>query len=276
METTFQIGKCQWCWLAPVSVVDRYAQGTPSYVELTSPDPQAAKRFYGSLFDWELEGVAMGEAGVYVAASVHGDRVAGIAPQRPPLSGQPAFWGVYLAVDDVDATTAKVAAAGGAVEAGPFDVMALGRMSSIQDPTGVQVNLWQAGQSIGTARVNEPGCPIWHELTSPDLPAATAFYRDVLGVAWESMPMETGDDYTCLVVDGRAVAGASPPQMQGLPPRWDVYVNVEDCDATLARAVGLGAEPLVPAYDLAGIGRTAMLRDPQGALMGLLQDPPHA
>ena len=71
--------------------------------------------------------------------------------------------------------------------------MGLGRMASIQDPTGVRVNLWQAGQSIGSVRVNEPGCPIWHELTSPDLPTATKFYSEVLGVEWESMPMETGD-----------------------------------------------------------------------------------
>ena len=85
----------------------------------------------------------------------------------PQLAGHPAFWGVYLAVDDVDATAAKVVPAGGKVEAGPFDVMELGRMASIQDPTGARVNLWQAGQSIGSVRVNEPGCPIWHELTQP-------------------------------------------------------------------------------------------------------------
>ena len=52
--------------------------------------------------------------------------------------------------------------------------------------------------------------------------------------------METGDDYTCLMVDGRPVAGAYPPQMDGIPPHWDVYFNVEDCDATVARAVELG------------------------------------
>ena len=100
----------------------------------------------------------MGEAGVYVAVSVQGDAIAGITGQMPQLQGHPAFWGVYLTVDDVDATTAKVAAAGGTVEAGPFDVMGLGRMASIQDPTGVRVHLWQAGQSIGSVRVNEPGC----------------------------------------------------------------------------------------------------------------------
>jgi predicted enzyme related to lactoylglutathione lyase len=257
-----------------MGTVDRYAQGTPSYVELTTPDQEAAKRFYGTLLGWELEDVDMGEAGVYVAVSVRGDSIAGITGQMPGLQGHPAFWGVYLAVDDVDATASKVAEAGGTVEAGPFDVMELGRMASIQDPTGARVNLWQAGQSIGSVRVNEPGCPIWHELTSPDLPTATAFYSEVLGVEWESMPMETGDDYTCLVVEGRPVGGAFPPQMEGVPPHWDVYFNVEDCDATVARAVELGASALVPAYDLPGVGRLAMIRDPQGALAAFLQNPP--
>jgi uncharacterized protein len=123
-------------------------------------------------------------------------------------------------------------------------------------------------------RVNEPGCPIWHELSSPDLPAATKFYSDVLGVEWEAMPMETGDDYTCLMVEGRPVAGAFPPQMDGIPPHWDVYFNVEDCDAAAARVGELDGEVMVPPYDLPGVGRTAMLRDPQGGLFGLLQNPP--
>jgi uncharacterized protein len=257
-----------------VTTVDNYTQGTPSYVELTTPDQQAAKGFYGPLLGWEFEDVDMGEAGVYVAVSVRGDSIAGIAGQMPQLAGHPAFWGVYLAVDDVDAIAAKVVPAGGTVEAEPFDVMELGRMASIQDPTGVRVNLWQAGQSVGSVRVNEPGCPIWHELSSPDLPVATKFYSDVLGVEWESMPMETGHDYTCLMVDGRPVAGAFPPQLDGIPPHWDVYFNVEDCDATVAKAVELGASELVAPYDLPGVGRTAMVRDPQGALAAFLQNPP--
>jgi predicted enzyme related to lactoylglutathione lyase len=257
-----------------VSRVEHYAQGTPSYVELTTPDLQAAKAFYGPLFDWELEDIDLGEAGVYVAVSVQGDSIAGITGQMPQLAGHPAFWGVYLTVDDVDATASRVEPAGGRVEAGPFDVMELGRMASIQDPTGVRVNLWQAGQSIGSVRVNEPGCPIWHELTSPDLPTATRFYADVLGVEWQSMPMETGDDYTCLIVDGRPVAGAFPPPMEGIPPHWEVYVNVEDADATAEKARGLGGQVLQAPWDVPGVGRMSILMDPQGALLGLMQNPP--
>jgi predicted enzyme related to lactoylglutathione lyase len=257
-----------------MSTVEHYAQGTPSYVELTSPDQEAAKTFYGGLFGWEFEDVDMGEAGVYVPVSVQGDSIAGIAGQMPHLAGHPAFWGVYLAVDDVDATAAKVVPAGGKVEAGPFDVMELGRMASIQDPTGTRVNLWQAGQSAGSVRVNEPGCPIWHELSSPDLPSATKFYSDVLGVEWESMPMETGDDYTCLMVGGRPVGGAFPPQLDGFPPHWEVYFNAEDTDATAAHADELGGRVLQAPWDVVGVGRLAVLQDPQGAIFGLMQNPP--
>ena len=123
-------------------------------------------------------------------------------------------------------------------------------------------------------RVNEPGCPIWHELISPDLPAATAFYTDVLGVEWEAMPMETGDDYTCLMVAGRPVGGAMPPQMEGIPPHWNVYFNVEDVrrhgrPGRRARRRSV----LAPAYDVPGVGRMAMLRDPQGALFSADAEP---
>ena len=85
--------------------------------------------------------------------------------------------------------------------------------------------------------------------------------------------METGDDYTCLMVEGRPVAGAFPPQMEGTPPHWDVYFNVEDCDATVARAVGLGASELVAPYDLPGVGRTATVRDPAGRARRLPPEP---
>ena len=247
-----------------------YRQGTPSYVELVTPDQAAAKTFYGPLFGWELEDVPLGEAGYYVAVSKDGDSVAGISGQMPGMEGHPAFWGVYLTVDDVDTTAAKVPGAGGKVDAEPFDVMDLGRMAAIQDPTGARVNLWQAGATIGTVRANESGTPIWNELITPDVAAATKFYTDVLGVGWESQSMEGGMDYTCLVVDGRQVGGAMPPMMDGVPPHWNVYFNVESVDDTIARATELGGTVVAPAFDVPGVGRMAILADPQGGMFNLM------
>jgi predicted enzyme related to lactoylglutathione lyase len=164
---------------------EKYQQGTPSYVELIAPDPAAGAAFYSALFGWEIEELPLPEeagGGVYRQGKIDGDTVCGISGQMPGMEGHPAFWGVYLTVDDIDATTAKVEAAGGKVEAPPFDVMDVGRMSAIQDPTGARVNLWQPGTSIGTERANEPGTPVWNELVSPDIEQALAFYGAVVGM----------------------------------------------------------------------------------------------
>jgi predicted enzyme related to lactoylglutathione lyase len=250
--------------------IEHYDQGTPSWVELVTPDQGAAQGFYAPLFGWSFNDYDMGEAGHYYIGTIDGDDVAGVSGQMPGMEGHPAFWGVYLAVDDVDAVTAKVEAAGGKVEAGPFDVNDNGRMSALQDPTGARVNLWQANQTIGTVRANEPGTPIWNEVVTPDIPRAMQFYADVLGMSSEDSPM--GDDtYTVLSnAAGRQIGGAMNPPMEGVPPHWNVYFNVDDVDVTVAKALDLGGSVVAPAVDVPGVGRMAVLSDPQGATFNLM------
>jgi len=249
---------------------EHYDQGTPSWVELITPDQQAAQRFYGELFGWGYDDNDMGEMGHYYIATLDGGEIGGVSGPMPGMEGHPAYWGVYLAVDDVDAATAKVEPAGGKVEAGPFDVGENGRMSAIQDPTGARVGLWQAGTTIGTQRANQPGTPVWNEVVTPDIPRAAQFYADVLGMGSEAMPM--GDDtYTALKnAEGRMIGGAMNPPKPDLPPHWNVYFNVEDVDATVAKAQELGGQVVAPAFDVAGVGRMAVLADPQGAMFNLM------
>jgi predicted enzyme related to lactoylglutathione lyase len=253
-----------------------YTQGTPSYVELMAPDQQAAADFYRQVFDWQIRESPLPEeagGGVYLQGQIEGDTVAGISGQMPGLEGHPAFWGVYLAVDDVDAATARVEAAGGKVEAPPFDVMDLGRMSAIQDPTGARVNLWQAGEVIGTERANEPGAPTWNEIVTPDIDKALAFYAEVVGLG--SKASEMAADYTTITnAAGEPVGGAMPPQMEGIPPHWNVYFNVEDADATAARIEELGGKAIAPNFDVPGVGRMGVFADPQGGMFNIMQNPP--
>jgi uncharacterized protein len=251
--------------------IESYDQGTPSWVELMTPDQGAAQTFYGSLFGWSFDDHDMEEMGHYYIGTVQGDQVAGVSGQMPGMEGHPAFWGVYLACDDVDATTAKVEAAGGKVEAGPLDVDDNGRMSALQDPTGARVGLWQANKMIGTQRANEPGTPIWNECMTPDIPAAAAFYAEVLGMGSETSDMGEAGTYTVLTnAKGRQVGGAMNPQMEGVPPHWNVYFNVEDVDATVAKAQELGGNVVAPAFDVPGVGRLAVLSDPQGGMFNLM------
>ena len=64
------------------------------------------------------------------------------------------------------------------------------------------------------------------------------------------------------------------PEMGPIPPHWMVYFAVEDCDAAVQKASGLGANVMRPAEDIPGVGRFAILTDPQGAAFALLKPQP--
>ena len=94
-----------------------YAQGVPSWADLATSDETAALGFYSQLFDWtdEPEEIPDG-GGVYHMQKLGDDRIVGITAQRPDEAapGVPPHWNTYVAVEDVDATTAAVKDAGGA------------------------------------------------------------------------------------------------------------------------------------------------------------------
>ena len=55
--------------------------GTPSWVDLGSPDPTAAAAFYGGLFGWQAEMDPRPEAGGYGIFTLRGKPVAGLGPR---------------------------------------------------------------------------------------------------------------------------------------------------------------------------------------------------
>ena len=121
--------------------------GTISWTDLATTDQDAAKEFYGGLFGWEYDEQPIDEDTTYSMAKLGGRTAAAISPQQPDetAAGIPPHWNVYVTVDDVDAASGKAGEAGGNVLAGPFDVMDVGRMSVVADPTGAVLCLWQAG-----------------------------------------------------------------------------------------------------------------------------------
>lgn len=255
---------------------DTYPQGTPCWFEHTGPDPEASKRFYAGIFAWQYDDQPMSGGETYSMALVEGDAVAGLGPRHGDADG-PATWLVYLAADDVDAAVARAGDAGGRVEVEPVEVGDHGRMAWVQDPVGALVGLWQARSFPGSRRANEHGTDTWNELVTDDGDRATPFYEAVLGMTADVLPM--GDDaepYTTFNVDGRPIGGIMPPDGEGVPPHWNVYFHVDSAEATARRAVGLGARQVVAPFDVPGIGRMAVLVDPQGATFNLMQPPEDA
>lgn len=103
--------------------------------ELMTPDIEVAKTFYRGLFSWKGEDMQMGGEGPPYTVWMLGEGgVGGAMP--PPMEGMPAFWGVYFAVADCDATVAKAKELGASVLNGPMDVPEVGRMAALMDPQG--------------------------------------------------------------------------------------------------------------------------------------------
>jgi len=177
-----------------------YAHGIPSWVDLSSPDPEASAAFYGALLGWEHVPPESPEAtGGYGMFTLRGKLVAGVGPLMS--EDQPIVWSTYVAVDDADDVVAKARDAGGQVFIAPMDVLDAGRMAFLVDPTGGFIGLWQAGRHHGAELVNEPGALVWNELRTRDVEAAAAFYGEVLG--WTTQPW--ADDYQTWVNDGDVV-----------------------------------------------------------------------
>lgn len=247
-----------------------YAHGTPSWIDLATPDTAAAMAFYGTLFGWTYDANPIPEGGEYIMVSKDGQVVAGMMQLSPEMaaSGMPPVWSSYVTVDDVAAAVAKVEPAGGAVMQPPMDVMDAGIMAVIADPAGAVICLWQAKEHIGASLVNEPGSLVWNELISTDLDASTAFYAEVLG--WGADVADMGGMlYTTFTVGGEGIAGGMRPPMEGMPSFWGIYFAVEDCDASVATATGAGATLAAELMDIP-IGRMAVLEDPTGAAFSII------
>lgn len=253
-----------------------YDHGTPSWVDLSTTDPTAAKSFYGALFGWTAEDVPTPN-GTYTLLRSNGKLVAALMdqPQAQRDMGAPPNWATYITVDNIEAATAKAAAAGGTVHMPPMDVMGSGKMSVVQDSTGAYFAMWQAGSHFGAELVSEPGALIWNELVTSDPAAAQKFYVDMFGWGTDTQEMPTGP-YTMFTAgeDFRGGLMQMPDEMAGAPNHWQVYFAVADMDAAVGAVGQGGGTVLMPPFDVPGVGKMAAIQDPQGAAFTIMEPAP--
>ena len=266
---------------------DGFPAGVPAWIDIDQADAEAARIFYGGLFDWRFENRMPADSSTYLVAMLDGKDVAAVGT---PLPGGPATptWNTYVAVDDADGSVAKVREAGGTVIVDALDVGDLGRLAVCADPAGAQFRLWQPGTIKGAQAVNAPGTWNFSELNARDIDGAKRFYGAVFG--WEADEVDMGAMAgTMLRLPGyadfleqfdpelrkrHAEFGAPPgfsecigwilPLPGDEAPHWSVTFTVADTDAVVATARKLGATVVVEPYDVAPV-RSAVLRDPAGA-----------
>lgn len=124
-----------------------------------------------------------------------------------------------------------------------------------------------------------PGKFVWFDLVTANPQAARAFYGQVFG--WSFQAVSDSRDYTVIAAGPRLIGGIFEPAAPAggaVGTRWLSFASVSDMDAALAILEQRGFAKLLPATSVPGRGVQAIVRDPQGAIVGLLEsasgDPP--
>jgi hypothetical protein len=259
---------------ARMQETSKYTPGTFCWVELGTTNGEAAKKFYTELFGWDFNDNPIGPDMVYTMLTLDGKDVGALYKMSPEMTSQgiPPHWLSYVSVASVDETANKAKSLGGTLMKEAFDVFDVGRMAVVQDPTGAVFALWQPGKHAGAGVVNVPNSFCWNELATPDTGKAGDFYTGLFG--WGKNVQEMGPmTYTSFTNGDRPAGGMykPTPEMGEIPPNWLVYFAVDDADAKAQKASELGGKAIVPPSDIPGVGRFAVIQDPQGAVFGIIK-----
>jgi hypothetical protein len=243
-----------------------YQPGEIDWIDLGTSDMDASIAFYGGLFGWTCERGGE-DVGGYSTFHREGKAVGGVTPLM--MEGQPVAWTSYVCTDDADKTAELVTTHGGTVLMPPQDVMDIGRMAVVADPTGAAISVWQPREFAGAQVMGEEGSYGWTELASRDQDAAIPFYENVFGWVAHRNP-----GYTEFHLgEGTEVAGCMDmPEMvpAEVPSYWMPYFNSDDPAAKAQQAAALGATLLVPFMEMENVA-FSVVQDPQGAVFGLVK-----
>ena len=238
--------------------------GTFCWNELATRDTEAASAFYCELLGWTAENTDCGGA-AYTLFNKDGKPVGGMMTMDDNWpEDTPSYWGSYIAVDDVDATAAKVESCGGKVCCGPSDAGEGGRFAVIADPAGAAFSIYKGGDGMNAVGT---GTFCWNELYTSDMEAASSFYTGLFG--WTAEASCTSEEPYTVFKNGEAWAGGMMNMHWEGTPSWMGYISVEDVDTTTSKALEMGCHVCAGPMDIPGIGRFSVFTDPLGATVAL-------
>ncbi len=114
----------------------------------------------------------------------------------------------------------------------------------------------------------------WNELETRDVKAAARFYEEVLGWTAHAWDPEDPDRYVNFKAGDDFVAGMlniSGSEFDHIPANWFAYIQVDDIAETVAKTEASGGQILKAPFEVPKVGMMAVIADPTGAAVGLLQ-----
>jgi uncharacterized protein len=245
--------------------------GRPTWYELLTTDPQAAKTFYTKVVGWTTAPFE-GSPQPYDMWMRAGNVPIGGVMAIPPGMNFPPHWEMYVDVPSLDQAVAHIERMGGSALSPVIEVPNVGRLRTMKDPQGAVFALHQPSSPPQRPEAEpELGEVSWHELYTTDAEAALKFYTELFG--WrptESMDMGPMGKYHMF---GRAfpLGGMmnKPPEMAQVPPNWGLYFRVDDVHAGAERVKANGGQVLNGPMEVPGGDFIVNCMDPQGAAFSL-------
>lgn len=120
---------------------------------------------------------------------------------------------------------------------------------------------------------------VWHDLVTTDVEGAKRFYGDLLGWGYQPFTGPGGGEapegampYEMIVAAGAPMpqGGVMAAQLPGVPPHWVGHISLPGVDGVAARAQAGGGKLVFGPFDIPGVGRNALIADPQGAAFGVI------
>ena len=244
------------------------------WYELMTSDKAAAAAFYSEVVGWKAQDSGMPGL-IYTLMMVGDAQVAGMMDTPPELraAGVPPEWSGYVAVDDVDATAARLLEAGGKVLRPAEDIPEIGRFAVVADPQGGAFMLFKPLRADPPPMppAEAPGTTGWHELRAMDGPAVFDFYATLFGwTRGEGLPMGPLGVYQLFEIDGVPSGAIMTKEPDQPKPGWRYYFRVAAIDAAAERVRKLGGAVTMGPHQVPGGNWVLHGRDPQGAVFALM------
>jgi uncharacterized protein len=251
--------------------------GTFCWVDLSTTNALAAKKFYSEIFGWQVVDIPIDEKNTYTMLNINGKPVAGLAQMMPDQLEKkfPPHWMSYISVASASETMAKAKELGGNVIMDAMDVMEEGRTGVFQDPEGAMVAIWEPKNHKGASYKNIPGTLCWVEHGSHEKEKAIPFLEKLFD--WNAKTEKMGEvDYTTFFLGEEMIGGLYEfqPDMKDIPSHWLPYFTVENIDETIEKTSKLNGKIIMPKMYVKGVGHFSVLQDPQGAVFGVLHGDP--
>ncbi len=242
-------------------------------MELCTPDPEKAERFYTDLLGWTVRHEELGST-TYRMCSLGGRDVAGISDATALHGGRHRGWITYFAVDDIERSARQAVDLGGELVTPPRYLPAAGTGAAVIDPFGAAFGLYQGESRAGVQVLNAVGALCWNELDTGEPSRSVSFYQSLFGyqtLARSDSP--TAGAYTLLMLGDTPVAGVLELDNEWpnlIPSKWITYFSVASLDSAVARVGALGGMATVGPVD-SPYGRLQVVKDAGGHTLCLIQ-----